>query len=104
MGESAKVTKITTLSDFKGLLAKICEEVEKALCCVELETRRAIDWLENGQQNYWRRTAKQLEQKLAQAKNELNRRKLIRASGQKMDYTEQKEAVDLLQRRLQEAQ
>ena len=104
MSGSAKVTKISTLSDFKGVLAKICEDVGDALVSVELESRRVIDWLERDQLNYWRRTIKNTEQKLAQARTELNRRKLIRASGKKMDFTEQKEAVDLLQRKLEEAQ
>ena len=104
MGESAKVTKISALSDLKGLLAKICEDVEEALCSTEMEARRVVGWLEHDQLNYWRRAVKQFEQKLAQARNELNRRKLMRSSGQRIDYTEQKEAVELLQRKLEEAQ
>jgi hypothetical protein len=104
MSEAAKVTKISAVRDFKPVLASVCEAVVEALCAAELEARRTIDWLEHEQLNYWRRAVKHLQEKLAQAKNELNRRKLVRASGHKMDLTEQKEALDLVERQLREAE
>lgn len=104
MAESAKVTKISAIHEFKPVLAGVCEAAVEALCAAELEARRTIDWLEHEQLSYWRRAVKHLQEKLAQAKNELNRRKLVRASGHKMDLTEQKEAVGLLERQLREAE
>lgn len=104
MSHSAQVTSIDAIKEFCTFLAGFCEEAREALVAIGMEARRAHDWVVHEQPGFWKRTIRDLQDELAQAKAELCRRQLSRMSGNKPDVIEQKEAVWRAQRMLEEAE
>jgi chromosome segregation ATPase len=103
MSESARVTSIDSLKEFRGALALFCDEANRALCTVELEIRRALDWLEHEQVGRWRAEVQRSRRQIEQARLDLNRVRLARVSGETPDCVEQIEALREAERRLQHA-
>jgi hypothetical protein len=104
MAESARVHSIETIKDFRAVLCEFGEEVQQALGAVDMEIRRATEWLKHDRLMYWQREIRRRDQQLAQAKSDLHRKNLSRAAGYVPDVSEQKEALRLAQHRLREAE
>lgn len=104
MAEAANVTSIEAIKEFRASYAIFCEEAKGALTAIDMESRRVLDWLLHEQQEYWKRAIRDRQDDLAQAKADLYRRQLARLTGEKPDVIEQKEAVALAQRRLEDAE
>lgn len=100
MSQSARVSSIDTLKDFRVALVKFCEVARQSLIALEMDSRRVIDWLQYDQLSRWSREVRHRHEKVLQVKTELNRIKLARATGQKVDLTEQKELLRAAQERL----
>jgi hypothetical protein len=101
MSQSAHVTSIAALKDFRAALCRFGLDVREALCTTELEIRRILDWLDN-QVKYWRAEVRRREEEVVRAKGELVQRKYSRADGR--GYTEQEKALEEALARLHEAQ
>src|SRR5262245_51525588 len=93
MSQRAQVTSIEVLRDFKVGLAVFCEDAAEALCAIEIEIRRTLDWLEHDRLNYWQNEIRHRREEVAQALTDLNRVKLARSSGHMLDCIEQKQAL-----------
>jgi hypothetical protein len=104
MSESANVTSIEAIKDFRASLCRFGEDVRNALGEVEMEIRRALDWILHQQPAFWQMQIKRRKEDLSQAQAELFRRRLQAGPGREVHDTEQKEAVRAAQRRLLEAE
>jgi hypothetical protein len=100
----AQVRSIEALSEFRAVLLSFCRGASDALVAVQMESQRTLDWLQHDQLNYWLRQVRERQEKVVQARNDLNRVRLARASGHESDYTEQTQALRQAQRRLAEAE
>jgi hypothetical protein len=103
MSESARVTSIEALKDFRAALIVFCEEAKESLSAVDMETRRTVDWLAQ-QLAGWQRALRDRQEEVSKAKAELFRRQLPAISGEKPDCYEQKKALRRAQERLREAE
>jgi hypothetical protein len=104
MSESAKVTSVEAIGTFRVQLCKFCEEVREALCAIDMEARRVLDWLAHDQPRYWRDAVRDAHEELNHAKTDLFRRRLAGINGEMPECTEQKDAIRRAQRRLEEAE
>lgn len=103
MSESARVTAIGALAEFKAAFAAFKDDGMDALLAADMEARRATEWLDQ-QTKQWKREVRDCEDDLAAAKNELARKKMIHYFDKPPDTTEEEKAVRRAQRRLEEAE
>jgi hypothetical protein len=104
MSQAAQVTSIEAIKDFQAFLCQCCADIREALCAVDMEAHRVLDWVAHDQASFWRRAVRDRQEELAQAKADLFRRQLERLSGEEPDLIEQQEAVWRANRRLHEAE
>ncbi len=99
MAESANVTSIDAIREFREALGSFIEDARNALTAVELENRRNNEWVKNTQRLYWLNEVKRRREKMNEIRGELHRRKLSGAGD-----TEAKEAVRIANHRLRESE
>jgi hypothetical protein len=104
MGQAARVTSFQAIQDFKAVLCGFCEEVKEALGTIDMEVRRMLDWLEHDQAHYWQAEVRRRQEEVTQAKADLFRKQLNRLSGEIPDCLEEKDALQIAQRRFDEAE
>jgi hypothetical protein len=104
MSQSANVTSIEAIKEFRASLCRFGEDVKNALGAVEMEIRRSLDWILHEQPAYWQMQIKRRKEELSQAQAELFRRRLQAKPGSEVRDTEQKETVRITQRRLIDAE
>lgn len=102
--ESAQVRSIEALREFRSAFLAFCQQAQEALCSVDLEGQRTLNWILRDQTGRWQRAIRDRQGELAQAKNALFRRELTKISGSHPDLIEEKKAVRRAQERLDEAQ
>lgn len=102
MNPSARVTSIDAVREWKDALAVFQEKAREALVSLDLEIRRAFDWLED-QRRYWQQEVRKWDEKVEEAKRELWRRKNMPIINN-LDYIEQEKALRKAQQRLAEAE
>src|SRR5438105_13737992 len=76
MSESARVTSIDALRDWKEALCVFKQDAAEALCANEMEIRRFFDWLDE-QTKYWQNEVRRREDLVVQARNALVRKKMM---------------------------
>lgn len=99
----AHVTSIEALAAWKDSLCVFAAEGRDALTAVEMEIRRAVDWVED-QIKLWHAEVRKSEEAVVQAKAELTRRKMLPIVGKHPDCTEQEKALRKAQARLAHAE
>lgn len=99
----ARVSSIEALAAWKEAVCLFGDTGKDALIAVEMELRRAFDWLEE-QAKHWRFEVRRREEQVLQAKNELTRKKMMPIIGKHPDTTEQEKALRKAQLRLAEAE
>ncbi len=104
MSEAARVTSVDALKDFREALAAFLDEAKNALVAVEMENRRAVDWLTNHQRLYWAEELKRRRERHSMALTELHRKKLQARPGSTVYDTDQQEAVRLAIFKVREAE
>ncbi len=105
MSQAARVTSVEAIEKFKDSLCVFCEHARDALCAVQMESRRVVDWLVSEAPSYWERQLRERERELEAAKAELHRLQLQRSGGGfKPDDIEQKKAIELAKDRIEEAE
>jgi hypothetical protein len=92
MSESAKVTAIDAIGDFRAALIAFGEEATDALCAAEAEIRRTGEWVED-ELKHWQGEVRAAETAVFQAKTELTRRKMMRMGDGPIDTTDQELAL-----------
>lgn len=101
MSQSARVTSIDALADWKSALAVFGDHAREAVVTIELEVRRMFDWLDD-QRKFWQAEIRRREDEVAQAKSELWRRKNMPII-EHPDCVEQEKTFRRAQLRLDEA-
>ena len=101
MSQSARVTSIDALQDWKNALAVFQDHAKEAVVTLELEVRRMFDWLDD-QRRFWQAEIRRREDEVVQAKSELWRRKNMPII-EHPDCVEQEKALRRAQARLDEA-
>jgi hypothetical protein len=99
MAESANISSIDAIREFRAALGTFIEDSRNALTSVEMENRRLNEWVKNTQRLYWINEVKRRREKMNEIRGELHRRKLSGAGD-----TEAKEAVRIAKNRLQVAE
>jgi hypothetical protein len=103
MNESARVSSIDAIREWKDALCVFRSESIEALGAIEMEIRRAFDWLDE-QTRYWQNELRRREEALLVAKNELVRKKMMPIIGKNPDTTEQDKNLKRARIRLEEAE
>lgn len=104
MAESARVTSIDAIKDFRAALCRFSEDTKNALGAVEMEIRRVVSWVVQERPMYWQAEIKRRKEDLSDAKAALFRKRLQAGHGREVHDSEQKENLRLAQRRVHEAE
>jgi len=104
MGDSARVTSIDALRDWKEALCVFKHDAAEAMCANEMEIRRFFDWLDE-RTKYWQNEVRRREDLVVQARNDLVRKKMmVTPAGREPDTTEQEKALRRAKAMLAEAE
>ena len=103
MSQTANVRSVDALKDFKIAMITFTEDARNALSSTDMEVRRVRDWLQRDQLTHWVAQVKRREEDVATAKSELFRRKVTAMNSDSVSDTDQKEALRLAIRRLDQA-
>jgi hypothetical protein len=104
MDPSANVRSIDAIREFREALLVFCAEAREALTTVDMQSRRALEWIQHGQPAFWRTAIRRTQEELTKAKADLFRKQLERISGEKPDCLEEHKAVRLSKSRLEHAE
>lgn len=99
MNPSANVLQTATLVDFRAALCTFADGVRDALGMLQMDIRRAGDWLEQ-QRGEWHAAVRLAEDQVFQAKSELTRRRMMRIGDRVPDCTEVEAALSVALQRL----
>ena len=99
----ADVRSIDAVRDWHATLANYADSLSEALSGVEMEIRRAYDWLEE-QQSLWKQAIRDSEEEVVRAKAELSQRKFKTWDGREPDCTVQERALRRAKARLEHAE
>jgi hypothetical protein len=101
----AHVTEVAALADFRASLAEFSGEIRRALTDIQLEVRRAMEWITVDRPSHWRMEARRGGEALAHAKDELAHSRTYKKVG---DYVpacvEEKKQVEKAKRRVEIAE
>lgn len=103
MATSARVTSVQALVDFKAKLCAFGVDANNALAGIDLQIRRAFEWLEE-QLKHWQREVRRRQEFVVRAKNDLLQRQSSRDRGHGPGTTEQELALEEARARLREAE
>lgn len=104
MSDSAKVKSIETIRSFRETLARFGDDTTNALGAVEMEIRRAQDYLQHELPSHWKQQIRRWDQAMAEARSQLHRKNLAKTEGYVPDTSEEKEALRIARQRLYEAE
>ena len=100
---AADVRSIDALRDWYAALQGYGEMLAEALAGVEMELRRAREWIEEQRQR-WQQAVRDCEEEVTRAKAELSQRKLPRWDGRDPDCTVQEKNLRRAKARLDHAE
>src|SRR5881392_2249284 len=103
MGPSAHVTETEALVHFRAGLCVFADQAADALSTITEDIRRVFSFLDE-QLHRWTAAARQAEDDVIQAKNELARKKMMRIGDRKPDTTDQEKTLRRAEARLEHAQ
>ena len=99
MQPSAHVKSIESLRHFRQVLKNYQDALQHSLESLSLESHKAMNWIEHDRARYWPRAAKEANDRLAEARNDLLRCKMAAMEGQRKSCQEEKDAVTFWVRR-----
>ena len=101
----ARVTDVAALAEFRAALVEFSGGVRRALTDIQLEVRRAMEWVAIDRPAHWKLEVRRGGEALAHAKDELAHSRTYKQIG---DYIpaciEEKKAVEKAKRRLEHAE
>jgi hypothetical protein len=100
----ANVRSTDAIKQFKLALITYAEDARVALGAMEMEIRQVRNWLERDQYTYWTSQVKRSKEKIAEARTELNRRRLSQSNSDAVSDSDQKEALRIAKQRLEAAE
>jgi hypothetical protein len=99
----ADVRSIDAVRDWHVALANYADSLSEGLSGVEMELRRAFEWLDE-QLALWRQAVRDCEEEVVRAKAELSQRKFKTWDGREPDCTVQERALRQARARLEHAE
>src|SRR5215471_3921041 len=103
MADAAEVRSIDAVREWHAALATYGETLSEALAGVELEIRRAYDWIAE-QGALWKKAVRDCEEEVTRAKAELQQRKFATWDGREPDCTVQERNLRQARARLEHAE
>jgi len=100
MTSPAHVTSVDALAALRAALLKFEAGARDAVTLLQLEVRRAVDWVEQDRRRYWPEQVKQASEQLVEARNELERCQLHYGSEEAPSCYEQRKRFERAKRRL----
>lgn len=104
MALPVNVSSVDVLVSAREAIVLFTEDAQSALAATDSEIRRCVDWLTHDQKLHWQGEVKRRQDDLSGAKAELHRKQLSQVKGGNVHDSEQREAVRLAKRRLEEAE
>lgn len=105
MARSAKLTSIDAVREMAAAFAKFGDEAAAAIDDLDINVRRAIEWIEHDRKQYWEMELRRAWEQLAEARSELEKALLYRKVA---DYTpscrEERVRVEKAKRRVEVAE
>jgi hypothetical protein len=103
MSQAARVTSIDAIEQFKAAWCRFGTDAGNALANLDLQMRRAFDWLDE-QASFWKREIRRREELVVRAKGELLQRQYSNRAGTGPGTTDQEIALEAAKARLHEAE
>ena len=104
MSPTANITSVEAVRALKLALVEFADEVQAALVALELEARRAMEWVERDRSRYWPREIQRASDRLSEARIALERAELKIGSEDRRYAYDERKAVERAKRRLQLAE
>jgi len=105
MGRAAKVTSIDAVDAMTVAMERFAEDADAALSDLELELRRALDWIQHDRKTYWAQEVRNGWDRVARARQELERHRVLhKVADHEPGCREEKKALAEAKRRLHVAQ
>ncbi len=102
--QSANVTSLDALRDFKVALRQFEEDVQDAIVTLELEGRRPVDWIEHDRSQYWPREVRKASDATSEARIVLERCELTISQEDRRSCYDERKALEKAKRRLRTAE
>src|SRR6516164_7016167 len=99
----ADVRSIAAVVDWRADLTNYGDLLAEAMAGVDLEIRRAYDWIEE-QYSRWKRSIRDCEEEVTRAKAELSQRKFPTWDGREPDTTVQEKNLRIAKAKLEHAE
>lgn len=100
MAERANVTSIEAVREFRSALLQFGHEAEESLVMLGLEVRKSVQWMQEDRARYWPDQFRKAQERVVQARNDLERCQLHYGSEDAPSCYDQKKALDKAKRRL----
>jgi hypothetical protein len=101
MDQAARVRSTDSIREFRASLLEFSHDLRDALSSVDLETRRALEWILERQPAYWQHQVRVGHDRVLAAKNDLHRcRSSPLPGGGVPSCMEERKALERAQRRL----
>lgn len=104
MGQSAKVTSISAIREFRAAVIEFQDEADQALGAVRQQILKALQWFEHDRPQFWKLQVRRGFEQVAEARSRLMTCQMKEVAGHRPTCYEEKEALRLAQRRLRIAQ
>ena len=104
MSRAANLSSVEAVRVLKLALVQFGDEVQGALVALELEARRAVQWVEHDRSRYWPREVQRASDALSEARIAFERSQLAIGSEDRRYAYDERKAVEKAKRRLHLAQ
>ncbi len=104
MSRAARVRSIDALQVYGAALRSFGDEATTALAELEMQVYRAVQWIRHDQKEYWNEQIRRAEAEVAEARINLERRRMFRVGDRRPSCDEEKAALEAAKRKLRIAQ
>ncbi len=102
MSDSAKISSIDVVTDFRVALIRFSEDVSTTLTSLQMEVQRSQEWINHDRPTYWNRMQRKQFDVVATARQELSACKRRGVGDKKPACIEEEQRLKKAKRRLQE--
>lgn len=102
MSNSAKISSIDVVTDFRVALIRFSEDVSTTLTSLQMEVQRSQEWIKHDRPTYWKRMQRKQFDVVATARQELSACKRRGVGDKKPACIEEEQRLKKAKRRLQE--
>lgn len=103
MSRSAKVQSIDALDHLSLAVRAFAQEASAALDEVRMDLHRALQWVQYDQKDYWSQESRRAQEAVAEARINLERKRMFRYGDQEPSCQEEKKALEAAKRRVDRA-